>query len=156
MDASTRQRVLETVWTWEQGGKLDAPIKTSRPRSVRGLIQGAIMAVIGFVLYRLLGHQMMGQVVWGLACFVLFSALFIPRAFEGIESFGRKLGHWVGIGLSYLLLVPFFYIVFVPGHMVLKLLRKDPMQRGFPTPEATCWAPRRTKMDEKHYRKQFS
>ena len=87
---------------------------------------------------------------------MLGCALFVPPAFAAIEGFGKKLGVWVGTGLTYLLLVPFFYLVFVPGRLVLALMGKDPMQREFPTKEASCWSPRRTKMDEAHYRKQFS
>ncbi len=152
----TNQRVLTTVWPWKEKVRADDTTASGRPRWVRGVIQFLIMLTIGFVLYRFVGHQVMGQVVWGLAIVVLSCALFIPKAFEGIESFGRKLGLWVGIGLSYLLLVPFFYMVFVPGRLILWILGKDPMQRGFPTDETSCWSPRKTKMDERHYRKQFS
>jgi hypothetical protein len=123
---------------------------------VRGLLQAAIMGGIGLVLHRVVGHVVMARVVWGLAGVVLVSSLFIHRVYAAIEAFGRWLGIWAGTGVTYLLLVPFFYLVFVPGRLVLLLLGRDPMQRTFPSPESTCWSPRKTKMDEKHYRKQFS
>jgi hypothetical protein len=126
------------------------------PMWVRGLLQAAIMGGIGLVLHRVVGHVVMAWVVWGLAGVVLVSALFIHRVYAAIEAFGRWLGIWAGTGVTYLLLVPFFYLVFVPGRLVLLLLGRDPMQRTFPSPESTCWSPRKTKMDEKHYRKQFS
>jgi hypothetical protein len=155
MDSETTKRVMDTVWPWKAAaaGVAAAPKKSNL---VPGLVQAGVMAAIGFVLFKLFGHRTMAYVVWGLAAVVLGSALFVPPVFAAIEGFGKKLGVWVGTGLTYLLLVPFFYLVFVPGRLVMALLGKDPMKREFPAKEASCWSPRRTKMDEAHYRKQFS
>jgi hypothetical protein len=156
MDNGQSQRVIETVWPWQAKKPGGSPPAAGLPAAVRGGIQAVIMGSIGLLLYRYAGHDVMAFVVWGLALAVLASALFLPPVFAAIEGFGRKLGLWVGTGLTYLLLVPFFYLVFVPGRTILWALGKDPMQRAFPTPEKTCWVPRKSRMDDRHYRKQFS
>ncbi len=155
MATTTSKRVLETVWPW-QAGPQAAPKSGGMPMGVRGLLQALVMGIIGFLLYRWIKHETMAIVVWSLAGVVLLSSWFVPPVFKAIERFGQKLGHWAGTGLTWLLLVPFFYVVFVPGRLVMRLLGKDPMQRGFPTPETTCWSPRKTKLDASHYRRQFS
>jgi hypothetical protein len=120
------------------------------------MIQALVMGGIAFGLYRFVGHRIMAFVVWGFALVVLASSLLIPRLFAAIERFGRRLGLWLGTALTYLLLVPFFYLVFVPGRVILMLTGRDPMQRRFPSPEDSCWVLRESKMDDDHYRKQFS
>jgi hypothetical protein len=156
MDKGQAQRVIETVWPWQATKPGGPRPEAGLPAVARGGIQAVIMGIIGFLLYRYLGHERMAYVVWSLALGVLASAVFLPPVFAAIEGFGRKLGLWVGTGLTYLLLVPFFYLVFVPGRAILWARSKDPMQRTFPTPEKTCWVPRKSRMDDRHYRKQFS
>lgn len=155
MTQPTSQRIMETVWPWKARAAATAPA-SGRPNAVRGGVQALVMAILGLVLYFYLNHRVMAFAVWFFSVVVAASALFIPPVFAVIDGFGRRLGLWVGIGLTYLLLVPFFYLVFVPGRLVLWLLRRDPMNRGFPAPESSCWVPRSSKMDDRHYRKQFS
>ena len=70
-----------------------------------------------------------------------------------IEAGGKKLGFWFATALNYLLLTPFFFIVFTFGHAVLKLRGIDPMCRAFPTKETTYWIPRQP-VSVEQYRKQ--
>jgi hypothetical protein len=156
MGSSTSQRVLETVWPWKTRAQGQAqPAPKGAPR-VRGMFQALVMAGIGFVLYRFVGHRTTAFLVWGFAFVVLASALLVPPVFAAIEGFGRRLGLWLGTGLTYLLLVPFFYLVFVPGRLIQLLLGRDPMKRGFPSPEDSCWVRRDSKPADEHYRRQFS
>lgn len=153
---ASRGRVSEAVWPWKQAAPAAGTRSDFRPPWFRGGLQCLIMLAIGWVLFRFVEHRIMAFVVWGFAGVVLVSSVWIPGVFAAIEHFGQRLGRWVGTGLTYLLLVPFFYLVFVPGHVLLWLLGRDPMHRRFPSPEPTCWSLRRTRMDERHYRKQFS
>ncbi|NIP18141.1 MAG: hypothetical protein GWM87_08275, partial [Xanthomonadales bacterium] len=73
------------------------------------------MLLIAWFLYAKLHHVLMSKVIVALAALVLISGLFLPRVFNAIERGGRRLGFWVGTGLTWILLVPFFYVVFVPG-----------------------------------------
>lgn len=86
---------------------------------------------------------------------VLASGLFLPSLFLKLERGGRWLGHAAGISLTWLLLVPMFYLVFLPGRLILILTRRDPMARKFPTTESTYWIPRKPVANPDDYKRQF-
>ncbi len=113
------------------------------------------MALIGAALYAWLGHRVMGYIVWTLAAIVLVSGLFIPPVFAAIERFGRWLGKWVGEGLTWGLLTPFFYLCFCPMRLGLILKGKDPLQRRLHTGDPSYWVERKPTADISQYRKQF-
>ncbi len=149
-----QNNVSATVWPWVRGGQAK-PQTASRPPQVRALIQVVIMLVIAFLLYKFTKHgAVMSKVVLTLAGVVLVCGLFIPPAFAKIEHFGQLLGNWVAIGLTWLLLVPFYYLCFVPGRAIIALRRADPLQRRFPTGDPTYWFPRPPVKDPNQYRKQ--
>jgi len=89
------------------------------------------------------------------ALYVIITGMLIPRAFLATERFFKAFGHWVGIALTWLLLVPFFALVFVPGRLLLLLTHKDPLTRSFPGPEDSSWQPHRVREDKSHYGKQY-
>ena len=152
MHAKTSDRVMETVWPWERA----AAVRPREQIARRAWLQAGILAAIGAGLFWGLHRETMAGVAWTMAALVGLSGLLAPRVFKAIERLGRRLGQWVGIGLTYLLLVPFYFLVFVPAHAVLAFRGKDPMKRQFPSPDETCWTPKKTSANLNHYRKQFS
>ena len=152
MHAKTSDRVMETVWPWE---KIKEGQPADRP-GLRALLQAAILAAVGAGLFFGLHHKAMAGVAWGMGALVCISGLWIPRLFLAIEGLGRRLGQGVGVLLTYLLLVPFYFLVFAPAHAVLALRGKDPMNRRFPSPDESCWTPKRPIANRNHYKKQFS
>ncbi len=152
MHAKTSDRVMETVWPWWKATESQPAEKTG----LRASIQAGIMAAVGAVLFFGLHHKTMAGVVWGMGALVWISGLLMPRVFTSIERFGHRLGQGVGTILTYLLLVPFYYLVFVPAHVILFLRGKDPMKRRFPCPDATCWSPKKPVANPGQYKKQFS
>ena len=152
MHAKTSQRVMETVWPWDK-----TPVARPTPQTgPRALIQAGILAAVGAGLFFGLHHRVMAGVVWGMGALAGISGLWAPRVFKAIERFGQRLGQGVGVILTHLLLVPFYFLVFVPAHAVLTLRGKDPMKRQFPCPDETCWTPKKTSANLNHYQKQFS
>ena len=147
--------VSSVVWPWrEKDAAKSAPKKTG-PAASTVLLQAGIMAVIGALVYWKLDHRAMGLAVWILAAIVLVSGFFIPPVFKALERFGQALGRWVGTLLTWGLLVPFFYLFFLPANLLLKLRGKDPLCRRFPSNEPTYWTPRKPVTDAAQYRKQF-
>ena len=106
-----QNEVSRRVWPWPEAVQTDDKPEAGRFR--RAGVQTAVMAAIGWVLYGPVGHAVMGCVVWTLAVVVLLSGLFVPPVFRQIERFGKWLGTGAAAGLTWLLLVPFFYLVFV-------------------------------------------
>ena len=147
--------VISVAWPWRKkaSGEVVSPAKS--PSKVAVLGQSILMAAIGAFLFWKLGKHVMGIIAWCLATVVLVSGFFIPRLFAAIERFGKLLGKWVGIFLTWGLLAPFYYLCFSPMHLALKIRGKDPLQRQFPTREATYWVSRKPVSDLSQYRKQF-
>ena len=148
----TSDRVMETVWPWWKAPESRVAESCGR----RALIQAAILAAVGAGLRFGLHREIMAGVAWGMGALVCISGLWIPRLFLAIEGLGRRLGQGVGVLLTYLLLVPFYFLVFAPAHAVLALRGKDPMNRRFPSPDESCWTPKRPIANRNHYKKQFS
>jgi len=88
------------------------------------------------------------------SAFILLAGL-APRAFHtfscGVNRFAANLGK----GLNYLLLAPFFYLVFAPGRWWLRARGRDPLGFRFPAPEqASFWIPREVAANPAGYRRQ--
>ena len=111
------------------------------------------MAAVGTLLGR--RHAIAGNIVLAFAAFVFVAGCFIQPLFLAFEKGGRRFGQWVATGVTWLLLVPFFYLCFIPGRIVILLTGKDPLTRRFPSKAATLWVPRPPVKDPSQYGKQF-
>lgn len=147
------KEVTAVVWHWKESTPVNAGKTHSKP-ALRAVIQAAIVGGIGwFALSR--GHKGMAIFLISVATFLLISGLFIPWLFLAFETFGKKFGQWAGGALTWLLLMPTFFIVFFPGRILLWILQKDPMRLRFPSNEETYWVPRPPVENIEQYSKQF-
>lgn len=147
------KEVTAVVWRWKESSAAHAVQTHSKP-ALRAVIQAVIVGGIGaFVLSR--GHKGVAIFLISISAFLLISGLFIPWLFLGFEKFGKKLGQWVGGALTWLLLMPTFFILFFPGRILLWATGKDPMHLKFPSREATYWTPRPPVERIEQYTKQF-
>lgn len=139
-DSFQQNAVSAAVWRWRApaSGGAAGPAKAR----ARAAVQAAVAGAAGLVLLLVFHHRVVGLVVLAIAVVVLASGLFIPRAFAAIERFGKGLGKAVGTGLTWLLLVPFFYLCFVPARTLMALLKKDPLKLKFSPAAASYWTPR--------------
>jgi hypothetical protein len=120
----------------------------------RAIIQALVPGVIG-AFFLIKGKPVMGGVLCGIGAVVLISGLFIPALFARIEQLGKSLGMFVGVALTWILLVPMFYLVFLPGRLLLLARGIDPMCRQFPTQLRTYWIPRKPVGGPEEYKRQF-
>jgi len=129
--------------------------QTSRHRDIR---QACIGLAIGFsvaaFLYFKSNHPLLALVVASISSIIAICALFIPSAHQAIQKLFAALAHWIGTLLTYILLVPLFYLFFVPTRIVRGLLGKDPLHLKRTGEEATYWEPRE-KVELTQYRRQF-
>ena len=122
----------------------------------RATIQFLVMVAIAILLYTVLKHIVPAIIVGIFSVVILISGLFFKSIFIRIEKFGKSFGRWVGIGITWLLLVPLFYIIFFPGRLILVLIKKDPLDRKFPSLSKTCWSVKKVKTNsEESYRRLF-
>ncbi len=127
--------VRQTVWPWDA----PAAVAWSRPLWQRVVIQLSVMGVLAGVFF-LFGHVIMPRIILGLAVIFVLLARFAVK---------------VGAALTHLLLLPFYWICFVPARAILCARRKDPLHRAFPEPNATCWQQRPKPREAETYRRQY-
>ena len=119
------------------------------------LLQAVVPAVVGAVFYFKFHKQVVPGLLFGLATLMLISGFFIPALFAKIEKVGHWIGKVAGTAITWLLLVPMFYLVFVPGRLILMLRGIDPMCRQFPTDAPSYWVPRKPVSGPDSYKRQF-
>jgi len=150
---SKNLKATERIWNWKDEFPNIQMAASSRRR--RALIQCIIMLFIASVLVFFFHHLIIGVIVYSMASLILVTGFFFPSFFNLIEILGRSLARWVGIGLTWLLLAPFFYIVFSPARLILKLRGKDPMKRTLNKDEDSYWHDRMEVSDSDYYRRQY-
>lgn len=149
----SQNEVSAVVWPWCRARPGQDPAAAARALRHKALIQAIVTAVVGAVIYFLFRHALAAYVVWGIAAFVLVTGWLVQPVFRAVDRFMQGFGRAVGTGLTYLLLVPFFYLVFMPGRMLMRVLGKDPLQLARAT-EPSCWSVRKP-LKPDHFKKQF-
>jgi hypothetical protein len=152
-DNNQNNNNLKPVWACCKE-TVTSPSLDGKSTGKRSVIQSSIALTVALVLLFLFKKPVMAGIVTGISATVLICGLFIPSAFLAIEKLGLKLGEWVATGLTWLLLVPFFYICFVPGRIVMTLQGKDPLNLNFSAKVQTYWVPRKPVTDIGRYQKQ--
>lgn len=145
--------VSQVVWPRkEDEAEPDRP--TGMNPRVKVLITTPIAFLIAFGIYRWEHHIGPPIVICSIALVIATCGFFIPPAYAAIERFFVRFGVGIATGLTWILLLPFFYIVFAPARLILLLRGKDPMKRKWPTDAATYWSPRPPIRRENYYRSQ--
>ncbi|MBN2441937.1 MAG: hypothetical protein JXJ04_11340 [Spirochaetales bacterium] len=122
---------------------------------VRIIIQSLVMILFGLFLILYLHHELFGSIIGGSGIIVLILGLFIPPAKKGLIRIQEKVIKWVGIILTWLLLVPFYFLCFIPGRIILLLSGKDPLNRKFPDTGKSCWSPYSGSFDSEQCKRQY-
>ena len=139
MDEKKGFRVSAATWTWRtDAGEDDGPCRADRKRVVAEFCVGL---VLGLLVFHVFHKAILGTIVFSIAGLALVSGLCIPRLHAWIRMLGLWLGRVVGIGLSWILLAPFFYVFFSLGRLFVAVSGKDPLQRRFPGGQNSYWHP---------------
>jgi len=128
----------------------------SKPESTvkRAIIQFILMLAVALLLLFYFKKDMPGKILLGLAMFVLVCGLFVPSVFKAMERVVLVLAKWMAMGVTWVLLVPFFYLFFVPARIIMTLRGKDPLNLKFNSKAATYWIPRKPVTIPDQYLKQ--
>ena len=130
-------------------------MKTGWLMKARTIIQITVFTIIGFILLFWLKWTTIGFIVLGISAMILSGCLLIPGFSGRFEKFNQFLIEKVSLILSWLLLMPIYYLIFTPVRMIHFIKKQDPMHRQFPTEEKSCWTPVQEKETPDQYRKQF-
>jgi hypothetical protein len=153
MPESPTPSVAAVTWNWRASRENGPP--TGRPYRRLALIQGSIMILFAVVIALVFKHALTSRIIAGLGVLVIALGLFAPRAYRPIHGFGQALGRFVGQVLVYVLLVPFFYLVFLPGALILRLQKRDPLHRHYREARWSYWIRRSTVDSRENISRQF-
>ena len=121
-----RPEAAEAIWKFTHDER--ATVAPGRVR-LRGSLQALVGVGIGVVLF-LFVSPTIGRIVMAIGSFVLLSALVSPTVvYAGIEKLFEFLGHLLGRGMTWLLMVPLFYLFFLPFGLLFRRGRRDRLRR---------------------------
>ncbi len=131
-----RPEAAEAIWNFTADERATAA--PSRVR-LRGSLQALAGVGVGVVLF-LFVSPTLGRIVMGIAGFILLSALVSPTVvYAGIEKLFDSLGHLLGRAMTWLLMVPLFYLFFLPFGLLFRRGRRDRLRRYSERDAASYW-----------------
>lgn len=146
--------VNKVVWPWRDG---DAPESGNLASGLRraAVIQGVIGGLIGTGIYTYLS-QTVGMVAWSIAGVLTLIGLLSPTGLyrqikTGMEKFGALLGQI----MSWILLVPVYWVFFTPFHLLFRRGKKDSMTRWLDKDAESYWVTRESEQSKESYERQF-
>ena len=154
-EAVRKNDTHSVVWPWREKENHQLHTQHHAPTKLSAATQTVVMAAIGAWLFWKVDNRVLGIVTWSLASIILTSAFFCPPAYTRLNQFGKGIGKWVGILLTWGLLAPFYFLCFLPLHLAQIIRRKDPLSRPCPTTQSTYWVPHKPISNPAQYTKQF-
>ena len=122
---------------------------------IKAAVSVAVLSLISVLLYFHYHREMMASVPAGIAVFLLGCIVFCPQWLTTIEKGLNRFASVVGTVIAWILLVPFFYIVFGVLRLILLITRKDPMLRSYDRVASTYWTDRNHIADKANLERQF-
>ena len=110
----------------------------------------AVIAGVGWLAFD-------AQLYWALAVAGAFlvTALAAPWVLLPLNRLWAVFAHRLGGVNNYVVLGLFFYVFIVPAGLILRLLGRDPMSRGFDAKAPTYWTPVTRRTDAETLRDMF-
>jgi hypothetical protein len=137
-----RPSAASVVWNWRAGRDSDA-----QARHVYSRRQGAVHSFIGLVIAGILfvlGQRTLAMIAGSLATLSFLLAMISPAGlYTRLRHGVAQLGVWIGIALSWILLVPLFYLFFLPFGLLLRRGARDSMERNLDSTAMSYWKKRK-------------
>jgi hypothetical protein len=141
---SRADRVARTVWDWRTAGDA-AKAEADRRRLAAGARRSALLrAAIGVIAAGLvwLWKPVLGVVVLAITAAILLVALVSPLgAYRAIAAGLERFGHWVGLGVTWVLMALIFYLLFFPVGRVRRARGRSWLTFGPEPARPSYWAP---------------
>jgi len=149
----SNEDVARVVWNWRESDCSDEATRRKRKKSA--LVRFCITFSIGTVLFFPLHHVWVGGILYVLSLLILLGGFAVPHIYLAFDRLGRFLAITIGSLFTWVLMISFFYVCFVPGRILLCLLRKDPLQRA-QTPEAqSYWISKQRSSEKAQYQRLY-
>lgn len=143
--------VSKAVWPWQQTVNHR---KVHRPSLTYSLVTLSIgLTAAGLFFY--FGHTKMAYFVATIGVSIFLCSRFAPGIYRVIEKAFQRLSFYIGQTLTWILLVPSFYICFSFGRLFQKITGQDPMNRQLDRDAESYWQEKEMPKDQEQYRRQF-
>ncbi len=146
--------VSEVVWNWRK----PAARRVEQSPAVRrrhAVIEFCVVLAVSMFVRFVLKHEIMSTIILCIGSIVLIGGLFIPPVYHGFKRFGAALGRVLALVVTWILLVPFFYIFFTIARLGCLIQGKDLMCRRFDADATTYWVDHPGTPPPEQYRKQY-
>jgi hypothetical protein len=140
------------VWDWRGERRAREAAAATRSVRLRGVIAGAVGLVAGTLLF-LFWSRILGIVALSIGGVTALSALVSPNGIH--RQLNRAVGlmaFLVGTILTWLILVPVFYLVFFPFGLIARRGSRDPLERRRDPAAKTYWRTRTETPAERYER----
>jgi hypothetical protein len=132
------REVRTVVWPWRER-KAPTPADRARARYRRCVIEALIMSAAGTLILVWKHHRVPAIILYSMAGLFLVSGMFISPVYNVLKGMVEFLVRVLTTMVNWILLAPFFYVVFTFGRLMLLLKGKDPLCRKCPTDQKTYW-----------------
>jgi len=153
IDDKNKTAIMDTVWPWKQ--TRNAAGKKQNNLQKGGWIQFAAMFFAASVFLFLFHHIFISIIIYFLSIVTLAGIFAFPVILRFFNAFGKITAELVGRLLTYLLLIPFYFLCFFPGRILLFVLGKDPMKRKFDRNSTSYWLDKKQTDEIDHYKVQY-
>ena len=114
-----------------------------------------ILSMIAFRLNHKHGFGVSIIVLMALAGMILFLTIFNQKVLKTIYIYWMKGAHFIGGIFSFILLTVIFYGVFSPVGLILRLIKKDLLDRSWEPVAQTYWREKKVSTDRNRCKNQF-
>lgn len=104
-------------------------------------IIGTVLTVYATLAWRN-GHFTRSKVMVGVALTLLCIHYVLPGLSLSLFQLNQRLLSKLGSFLTKLFLILFFYVIFTPYGVLIRLFQKDPLQRALEPKRTSYWIPR--------------
>ena len=140
--SAERPSASTIVWNWRDGRNHSAHTRHVYSRS-QGAVHSFIGLVIAVILF-VLGQRTLALIAGSLATLSFLLAMISPAGlYTRLRRGVAQLGVWIGIALSWILLVPLFYLFFLPFGLLLRRGARDSMERNLDSTGTSYWKKRK-------------
>jgi hypothetical protein len=129
------------IWRWRAGEPDSEPRPSAASVRVRGTLQALAGTAFG-VASHLYWSKTVAIVAFSAAGVVLFCALASPHGLYALLSrLFEATGRVVGRAMTWIVMLPIFYLFFLPFGKLLRRGRRDRLHRFFDRDAQTYWEP---------------
>jgi hypothetical protein len=153
MNTKMPKNTSQAIWNWKSSDR-NTKSAAARPPLTGPFIGLAVGATVAALFYYF-GHFIMTAVVAVISLSLFSCAVFYPRGYRVIQVFLQKFSFLVGQTLTWVLLMPFFYLGFSFGRLMQKMTGKDPMTRDLNQDSNSYWVAHQPVSDKEQYKRLF-